>query len=295
MKKTFSILIACLVVALPATAFAQADDNEELKIAALEALISAPPERALPIAQKVLEGDGSDELKSRAMFVLSQIDVPESLALLSDAARNSTGELQLEAIRMLGINGHPVAIEGLGEIFEAGDREVKEAVLEAYMIADNSGAIYQAAVNTTDPDVFETAVHLLGAMGETDQLRNLQSRGNMTEALVNAYAIAGDVESLREMALNPDDPETQAQAIQGLGIAGGPESDALLVEIYRSSNSPDIREAALESMMIADYDEGVLELFRASNDASEKRELLEMLVMMESDAVWDIIDSTLEQ
>jgi HEAT repeat protein len=294
MKKIIYTFFVCFITVLPATAIAQTDEDEQLKIAALEALVSAPTERALPIAQKVLEGDGSDELKSRAMFVLSQIDEPESLALLSDAARNSTGELQLEAIRMLGINGHPVAMEGLGELFETGDRNVKEAVLEAYMIADNSGAIYQAAVNTTDPDIFETAVHLLGAMGETDQLRNLQSRGDMGEALVNAYAIAGDVDSLRELATNADDPETQVQAIQGLGIAGGAEADALLVEIYRSSASQDVKEAALEGMMIADFDQGVLELFTASNDPAEKRDLLQMLVMMDSDAVWDIIDSTLE-
>ena len=35
------------------------DPNEVLKIAALEALISAPPERALPLAIKVLKREGS--------------------------------------------------------------------------------------------------------------------------------------------------------------------------------------------------------------------------------------------
>jgi len=46
-------------------------------------------------------------------------------------------------------------------------------------------------------------------------------------------------------------------------------------------------------MMVADYDDGVLELFRASQDAGEKRELLRMLVMMDSDAALEIIDETL--
>jgi hypothetical protein len=47
-------------------------------------------------------------------------------------------------------------------------------------------------------------------------------------------------------------------------------------------------------MLIADYDQGVLELFSESSDTEEKRELLQMLVMMDSEAVWDIIDATLE-
>jgi hypothetical protein len=35
-------------------------------------------------------------------------------------------------------------------------------------------------------------------------------------------------------------------------------------------------------------------LFRESRDSGEKRDLLETLVIMDSEAVWDIIDATLE-
>jgi hypothetical protein len=38
----------------------------------------------------------------------------------------------------------------------------------------------------------------------------------------------------------------------------------------------------------------MLELFRSVEDTQEKREILEMLVIMDSDAVWDVIDQTLE-
>ncbi len=47
-------------------------------------------------------------------------------------------------------------------------------------------------------------------------------------------------------------------------------------------------------MLISGYDEGVLELFQESQNPEEKRQLLERLVMMDSDAVWDIIDATLD-
>ena len=43
-------------------------DRDELKITALEALMSAPPERALPAVRKVLEGDSSDEVKESALL-----------------------------------------------------------------------------------------------------------------------------------------------------------------------------------------------------------------------------------
>jgi len=50
----------------------------------------------------------------------------------------------------------------------------------------------------------------------------------------------------------------------------------------------------LHGMLISGHDQGVLELYRSSNDPAEKRELLNFLVMMGSDDVWDIIDSALE-
>ena len=49
----------------------------------------------------------------------------------------------------------------------------------------------------------------------------------------------------------------------------------------------------MHGMMVADYDKGLLELFRSSQDSNEKRELLRMLVMMDSEAALDVIDAAL--
>ena len=297
MSNFLKILIASAVLLSTGTCLAQSDaavESEQLKIAALEALISAPPERALPIVEKVLSSDGSDELKSRALFVLSQIDLPEAHSQLAETARSQSGELQREAIRMIGISGNRDAIAGLSDIYASGDADVREAVLEAYLIADDSDALVQIATNTQDPDEFESAVEMLAAMGAMEQLRALRDRGDMSEVLVDAYAIAGDIESLRALASDSSNPERQQQAVQALGIAGGPEVDAILVDIYRTADSDDLRQAALEGMFIAGNEDDVLELFRASEDAEEKRELLEVLVMIGGDAVWDVIDATLD-
>ena len=62
-KLSITWFIAAALVAVASPAFAQADD-EDLKFAAIEALITAPPERAMPIVQRVLASDASDELKT---------------------------------------------------------------------------------------------------------------------------------------------------------------------------------------------------------------------------------------
>lgn len=271
---------------------AAVDASEELKLAAVEALMTAPPDKALPIVTKVLAGNGSDELKERALFVLGQIDLPEAQTLLVETARSADEPLRYEAIRMIGIGGDPEALAGLSALYAGGDHGTKEAVLEAYLIADDKDAVYRIAANAEDPEEFEDAVEMLGAMGALDQLRALRDRRDMSETLIEAYAVAGDIDSLRELAMEGSDPERQAQAIQGLGIAGAdPE---ILVDIWRGTDSPTVREAVREGLLIGGHDQAVLELFRETRDSAEKRELLETLVMMDSDAVWDIIDSTLE-
>jgi HEAT repeat protein len=297
MNRFLKTLIAAAVLLPASTGLAQSDatvESEQLKIAALEALIAAPPERALPIVEKVLSGDGSDELKTRALFILSQIDLPAAHAQLVQTARSQSGELQREAVRMIGISGNRDAIAGLSDIYASGDADVREAVLEAYLIADDSDALFQIATNTQDPDEFESAAEMLAAMGAMEQLRALRDRGDMSEVLVDAYAIAGDIESLHALASDSSNPQRQRQAVQALGIAGGPEVDAILVDIYRTADTDDLRQAALEGMLIAGNEDDVLELFRASRDAEEKRKLLEVLVMIGGDTVWDVIDATLD-
>jgi HEAT repeat protein len=297
MNTLVKLLVIAAGLTLSATSIAQpeaADDAEELKLAALEALISAPPERALPLVNKVLAGDSSVDVKERALFILSQIEEPEAQSTLLRFAREEAGDLQAEAIRMIGIGGDKEALASLGEIFQSGDREVRDAVLEAYLIAEDKQAVFEIAANTDNEDDFEQAVDMLGAMGAHDELRELRSRTGLSDSLINAYAISGDLDTLRELALDGSNIELQAQAIEAMGIVGGDQVNTTLVEIYQGATSDEIREAALDGLLIAGHDAGVLELYRASENSAEKKELLERLIMMGSDDVWTIVDSALD-
>jgi hypothetical protein len=281
---------------LSATSIAQSellDDAEELKLAALEALITAPAERALPLVNKVLAGNNSYEVKERALFILSQIDAPEAQSTLLRFAREEDGDLQAEAIRMMGVSGDKEALASLGAIYQAGNREARDAVLEAYLIAGDKQAVFEIAANADNEDDFEEAVDMLGAMGARDELRELRSRAGMSDTLLDAYAISGDFETLRELALDGSDVELQTQAIEAMGIVGGDQVNATLVEIYQGAVTDEIREAALDGLLISGHDSGILDLYRASDSPAEKKELLEYLVMMGSDDIWNIIDSAL--
>ncbi len=296
MKRKTAMICAGFLLGVAQVAYGQEADTEreELQMAAMDALMSAPEERALPLASKVLNGNYSDELKERALFVLSQIDRAEARDALLATARSGSGELREEAVRMIGIGGNSEALAELRGLYADGDEDLREAVLEAYLIAGDPESVYELASNASSAEEFGDAVDILGAMGAREQLVRLRDRADMSEEWIDAVAVSGDADLLREIALDGSDPERQAQAIEALGIVGGSDVDATLVEIYRAATTDDIREAALNGMLIAGHDEGVLELYRASQEPAEKKELLEFLIMMDSDAVWDIVDQALE-
>ena len=290
----FILITAALLLSTPSIAQSDVNDvSEELKIAAVEALISAPADKALPLVTKVLEGNHSNEVKERALFILSQIDQPEAQSTLLKVARENQNDLGLEAVRMIGISGNEESLANLASIYENGNSEAREAVLEAYMIAGDKQSVFNIAL-TAEGDDFDEAIEMLSVMGARDELRELRGKMGVSEALIQAYAISGDFESLRELALDGSDVELQTQAIEAMGIVGGEQVDSTLVEIYRGATSEGIREAALHGMLISGHDAGVLELYRSSQDPSEKKQLLEFLVMTGSDEVWNIIDSTLD-
>ncbi len=295
-RKTSLLTVALLLggIAYGQDEASEVDEAEELKIVAIEALISAPPERALAAVTRVLQGNNSDDVKESALFILSQIETSEAQALLLDTARQSDGDLQEEAIQMIGVGGDPQALAGLRDIYASGDTDVRESVLEAYLIANDSKSIYELAIAADNEKDLENAVEMLGAMGAIDDLRDLLEQIGPSEGLIEAYAMAGDVESLRMIATDSSNPETQAEAIEALGIVGDSQADQILVQIYKESPSEDVREAALEGMLISGNDDAVLQLYRDSTSTAEKKELLELLSIMGSEAVWDLIDEALE-
>ncbi len=293
LKLIFALLATLATAAVNGQDGNSARDKEDLQMIALEALIHVPEERALPAVMKLLEKGGSDELMESAMFVLSQMDHPDAAAALLNYARTGSGDAQEEAIRMIGINGDAAAMAALAEIYANGDEDAREAVLEAYLIADDVDAVFAIAMAATDEDDYEEAVETLAVMDAHAELARLREAKGSSEALIEAYIISDNYEELEKLARDGSDPDLQVEAIEALGIVDGPNAEAVLLEIYKASDDDDVREAAIEGLFIGDYDQAILDLYRTSTSAREKGELLEALVVMDSDLAMEVIDSAL--
>jgi hypothetical protein len=290
-----AILIVLLIVASDPALAQKPTEQEELALTAMEGLMQQPPERALPIIKKVLAGPQTTLVKKRALFVLSQLDSPEADEILVQTSRSPDAALRREAIRNIGIGGHDKALAALQPIYAAGDEDVKKQVLHAWMIAGRKQEVYQAALNAKSEDEADDAIHMLSVMGAVDELRQLGDRPNAAPGkLVEAYAISGDLESLRKIAEGNAEPKVRAEAVRKIGIISNSAARSALREIYSRSTEPKIKDAALEGLLIAGDDKGVLALYKGATTSEEKSTLLRTLTMMDSDAALEAIDAALE-
>ena len=286
---------ALLLAQLVASDTARNDgDDEALKMTAIEGLIAAPPERALPLLRKVLEGNHSAAVKKRALFVLGQTAAPEAQSLLLQIAARDGEPLRHDAIRALGIGGTAASLQALVPVYRDGDEATRESVLAALLIAHAPDTLLEIARLADDDEAFAAVATTLGAMGATDALRELLDDGGNTAGLIQAYAIAGDLAGLQRVAAQTDDRERRLRAISSMGMIDGSEASAALVDAYRRASDEQTRQAALEGLLIKNDDASVLALFRASNDSGERRALLRTLVHMNSALVLDVIDTTLD-
>lgn len=268
--------------------------DEELALAALEGLMAQPAERALPIIKKVLAGSQTTLVKQRALFVLSQIDSPEAKAILAQASRSSDAALRGEAIRSIGIGGDPKSLDALQEVYKAGNSDVKREVLQAWMIAGRKEAVYQAALNAKSEEEANEAIRMLGVMGAADELRKLGDRPNAASGLLDAYAISGDLASLRKIAEGSGEHSIRVEAVRKIGIIQSDAARAALRDIYSRSSDEEIKDAALQGMLMVGDEQGVLALYRSAKSSDEKRALLRYLAMMDGDAALQAIDAALE-
>jgi hypothetical protein len=284
----------------PATKLDSAADDD-LADVALQGLMSAPPDRAVPLLKKVLAGQRSIKLKKRALFVLSQLGTDDALNVVLDTAKSSSEpELRREAIRMLGISGQKVAMDRLSEIYASSNStEEKRGVIEAWLIAGRKDLVLKAARNEPDAAVRRKSIEILGAMGASDELNQLfeatQDAGNR-HSIIQALGVAGNTNALKTIAGNTALPQKERiEAMRALGVAGDHGGQTVLVDLYAKADTPALRDAVLQGLLIAGDTDSVRKLYRNARSADEKAALLRILTSMDDDHALDLIEQELDQ
>jgi HEAT repeat protein len=272
----------------------QAEQDEELKLLALNSLMQQDEARAVPIIQQILNSDKSEKLKDRALFVLAQDQSPQAQALLGQVASGqSNPALQRKAIEMLAVTRGKQAAETLASIYrQTANKEIKTAILHTYLVIGTPDPLLEAARHESDPELVRTAVHTLGAMGATSQLLTLyhdSSNPEVKAEVINGFIPAGQkgADALGSIAGSEQDPELRRKAIRNLGIAGGMSAAPALVATYKKNTDLETRKAVAQALFLAGDSHDLVELARAEKDPAVKQFLVQQLSLMHNKEATD--------
>ena len=264
----------------------QAEQDEDLKLLALNAIMQQDEARAMPAIQQIINGNGSDKLKERALFVLSQSDSKQAQDLIGQIARGrSNPALQVKAIHMLSIRGKQ-SVDLLADIYQnSSDDAVKKAILQAYLVTGSPDKLVDAARSESAPQLVKAAVQSLGAMGATEQLKALYGGTKSREAkeqIINSLIAAGPkgAEVLGTIAATEQDLDLRRRAIRNLGISGGPDLAPRLVSTYKNNNDPDTKKAAVEGLFLAGDAHDLVTLAKGEKDPALKQRIVQQLSIM---------------
>jgi HEAT repeat protein len=246
-----------LGVELRGAARSLSSSDEELKLMALNGLLQADEEAAIPILEELLARPGSSRLKERALFVLAQSDSEKASEILGRIARGEPGgkdpELQRQAIRYLGVHSTEKGLAQLVALYSSLTTvEAKSAVLESFMIAGEETKLLEIARTEKDPELRGKAIHLLGTMGASEELWEFYQRETTDEGkkrILQAFMVSGDDESLLRVARNrSESEEIRESAIHLLGAAGG---DDALWSLYQEETSLPVKKKILHALFVA--------------------------------------------
>jgi HEAT repeat protein len=264
----------------------QAEQDEDLKLLALSAIMQQDESHAIPAIQQILNGSGADRLKERALFVLSQSNSKQAQDLIGQIARGqSNPALQIKAIHMLSIRGKQ-SVDLLADIYQHSSNDAaKKAILQSYLVTGSPDKLVEAARNESNPQLAKTAVQSLGAMGATTQLQALYNETRSREVkehIINSLIAAGHkgAEVLATIATTEQDPDLRRKAIRNLGIAGGPDIAPKLVATYQNNTDPETRKAAVEALFLAGDAHDLVTLAKSEKDPALKQTIVSRLSIM---------------
>jgi len=262
------------------------ESDEEMKLYALNALQNSDPEQAVPMLQKILQGNSSPKLKERALFVLAQSSSARAREVLVNIAKGNgaTPDVQFKAIQYLGLHGNRESRAALGDIYSSTtDVDIKRRILRAFMVGGEKDRLLTAAQSEQNPELRAEAVRQLGVMGANEELWTMyqkESSLDVKKQIMQAMFVGGNSTRMIDLAKSERTPELRRVAVRNLGLMGGKRTGDALVEIYTSDKDPEIRKSVVQALFLQSNAESLVAIARKESDHEMQKEIVQKLSLM---------------
>lgn len=281
---------------------AAAEVDEDLKLYALSGLMNNNPQKALPLVQQYLNGKHSLQDKEKALFLLTQSELPQARQALLQIVRGSAHpELRSQAIRYVGMvaEDDPSLLSELDGLYDSTqDRKLRSAVIEAYGMAEHRAGLVDVFRAEKDPGLRRQAIDMLSGADGDAELRSLLQNETDTEtrrALIRALGNAGDLDTLIAAARGDKDPDTRIEAIHSLGNDESPKATEALRSLYSGSSDRRTRTAVIDAFGNQENAKALIEIFRAEKDREIRQQIVHRLTDMETPEAEAFVDKIFEQ
>jgi hypothetical protein len=267
----------------------EAENDEELKLMALNGLVQSDPERALPLLENLLKTSSSPKLKERVLYVLAQSTAPRAKQLLEQVARGGAGnpDLQLKAISYVSATSKRTDNKQLlWEIYSSSnDNQVKRAVLSGLMNSRDKEHLLQVAKSEKSPQLRMEAISMLGASGaqaELWQIYQSETSADVKQQLLHSMIASNASDRLIEVAKSEKDAKLRRSAIQALGSMGATRTGDALVSMYGSETDAGVKKSIVDGLHSQHNAKALVDLARKETDPTMKKEIVSRLSNMHS-------------
>jgi len=274
--------------------------DEELKMLAIQGLMSSDPERTLPLLEKVINGSGTPKEKSKALFVLAQSGSAQAREILGRIARGQTNpDLQRKAVEYLGLFGGSEARKTLAEVYaSSSDASVKHAILRSYMIGGDHEHLFAAAKSEKDESLRREAIRQLGLVHGTSELEQLYQAETSTDLrrdILQAFFLAGDSGRLVKAAQGEKDADLRRAAIRNLGLIHSEDSGKALQDIYAKEADRAVKAEVLNAYFLQGNAKALVAIARSEKDPELKKTAVSKLSLMHSKEGTDYLMELLQK
>jgi HEAT repeat protein len=277
----------------------EGENDDDLKLIALQALQQSDPKRSVPILANLLEGSSSPRVKERALFVLAQSNSPQARDLLAKIAKGGNPDLQRKAIQYLGVHGGAESRALLADVYRtSSDVDVKRRILRGFMVAGDRERLLTAATSEQDAVLRAEAVRQLGVMGAHDELWHLYQKEtslDVKKQILQAMFVGGNATRLIELAKSEPNSDLRRTAVRNLGLLGEQRSGTALTDIYAADRDVEVRKAVIQALFIQQNAEALVGLARKETDNTLRREIVQKLSLIKSKVALDYLMEVLNK
>jgi tetratricopeptide (TPR) repeat protein len=267
--------------------------DDELKLIALNGLMSRDPERGIPMVEQILAGSASPRMKERALFVLAQSGSPKAKTILTDIAKGKGNpDLQMKALDYLGAFGGGPDVPLLVDIYKSSpDIDVKKRVIRSLGSAGRRGFAFGLAIPPMPPMAPMPMPIVAGQPLPREDVERAQEEYQraMVEAQRDVERARQEAERARQEADRAARDEQRTSGVAIARTAGSSDRDKAreakakeasdaLWGLYQGEQSVELKREILRNMYFGDQADRLVQVARTEKDASIRRSALQAMM-----------------